>query len=118
MTHLERGGEEAEPHPKGTFIEVILNRASLGEAEYTYVLIRGDNGHLLDAYVPRKDIVVNEQKLNPSGEFSGHLMVDVVGTEDDYDLVALQTDRGSSQKVRVNRATHRVVFRQVVTYRL
>lgn len=83
----------AAAHPntgsKSINIPCILNRASLGNADYVFVVLRD----LLDpggkvAWVPRRDICVEEQPLI-GGELKGRLTVQVKEEVSDRYLVTI-----------------------------
>ena len=56
-------------------IPIELSRASLGDADNVFAVLSGKDRRVLVAWVPREDIMVDEQKLTGS-IFTGKLMVE------------------------------------------
>jgi hypothetical protein len=70
-------------------IPCIINRASLGDADYVFVVLRnlaGQNGKV--AWVPREDLLVDEQRLL-GGELTARLNVRVKEEREHAYVVAL-----------------------------
>ena len=87
---------------KETFVSITLNRASLGDASHVFARINaapGSPDHI--AYVPRKDIIVNDQPLT-GDEISARLKVKVVEDKQDGFLVETE-DEGNAVRWKVDR---------------
>lgn len=88
--------------PPETFVSITLNRASLGEASHVFARIKatpGSPGHI--AYVPRKDIIVDNQPLT-GDEISARLRVKVAKVYEDGFLVETE-DEGNVVRWKVDR---------------
>lgn len=87
--------------PKEIFVPITLNRASLGEAPHVFAKINaapGSPNHI--AYVPRRDIIVNQQPVGE--EISAMLKVRIVEEGQDGFLVETE-DEGNPVRWRVDR---------------
>jgi len=86
-----------------TFINIIINRASLGNAEQVFAEIQSVDGEAnYPTYVPRKDITINEQSLNGQ-RLSARLAVDIIDEHNDYYLVETEGEKGCKVRLRVNK---------------
>lgn len=73
-------------------IPCIINRASLGDAEYVFVIIENSiNNPRKVAWVPREDITIQTQPLSGI-ELNAQLSVDVVGENGSNIFVAIKND--------------------------
>ena len=91
-----------------TQIDIIINRAALGNAPYVYALIRSVEGEPhYPAYVPREDIIINEQPLS-SGELSAKLSVGIVEDQKHYYLVETENEKGDKVTLRVNKIESKI----------
>ena len=80
--------------PKETFVSIIPNRASFGEASPVFAKIKatpGSPSHI--AYPPRKDIIVDNQPLT-GDELSARLRVKVV--EENQGGFLVETEDGGN----------------------
>ncbi len=89
-----------------TFVEVAFNRSGLGDSDHTHVVIVGTAGGV-PADVPRKDLIVNKQKINR--ELLGTLEVNVVEDHGSWDLVEVEIRPGEIHHLRVDKSTHQLV---------
>ena len=89
--------------PQRTFIDITINRAALGEAQHVFAVIQSIAGEAnYPLYVPRRDIIVDEQSLNGE-ELSARLAVDIIEDHGSYYLVETEREGGSKVRLRVNK---------------
>ena len=105
--------------PERTFINIIINRASLGDAEQVFAKIQSVDGEPnYPTYVPRVDIIVNEQPLDGQ-ELSAKLAADIIDEHDNYYLVEIEGEKGCKVRLRVNKkegkiepVSHKATFKE------
>ena len=105
--------------PERTFINIIINRASLGDAEHVFAEIQSaGNEPNYPTYVPRKDIIIKEQSLDGQ-RLSAKLAVDIIDEHGHYYLVETEGEKGCKIRLRVNKkedkiepVSHKVIFKE------
>ena len=86
-----------------TSIEIVLNRASLGDAEHVFAVIQSVEGvPNYAAHVPRRDIRVKEQPLTGETLFAT-LEVDITEDHGSFYLVETEREGGTRVRLRVNK---------------
>jgi hypothetical protein len=88
--------------PEKTFIRIILNRASLGDAEFVFARIQGTSEtpcHI--AWIPRQNIIIDEQPLN-GDEITAKLSVDIIRRQSDGNILINTKDRGNDVQWIIN----------------
>lgn len=91
-----------------TFINVILNRASLGKADNVFVRFPAASGSNKIGWVPRKNITILQQSVTPKGELTAKLEVCVVEKCEGHDIVAVETKPGTVITLKVDSAFHAI----------
>ena len=90
-------------HASSTAIPCVLNRASLGEAEFVFVKLTGLVGTKTKvAWVPRKDVVIEEQPLLGE-QIRGRLTVNI-REEKRNSFVVTVVNGGSEETIHVRKA--------------
>lgn len=89
-----------------TYINIALNRASLGDADNVFAYLDTPTGGM-SGHVPRKDVTVIKQPIGV--ELAAKLSVKVVESHDDYDLTEVEIDRGETVILKVDRKTHQII---------
>ena len=92
--------------PETSYIKITMNRASLEAAEHVYAILQGENGGVV-SHVPRKDIVVDEQKVDET--FTGRLNTKLLQRCRGYDLVEVEIDPGKTRQFKVDSKTHKII---------
>ncbi len=84
------------------FLRVTLNRASLGTSENVFALIHveSENSHpRYVAYVPRRDILVDEQPVI-NEELTGRLRVHIVARDDSGEFLVETRNDGRTVRLK------------------
>jgi hypothetical protein len=83
-------------------VPIEMNRASIGDAQNTFAIIKGESG--IVAWVPRDRITISEQKIT-GNTFVGQLSVDIINEEEEEFEVETMYDVGEKMTFWVNRKT-------------
>lgn len=103
----ERGSETLAQ--QRTSVEIVINRAALGDAEHVFAILESVEGlPNFPAYVSRKDITIKEQPLR--GEtLRGTLEVDVVEEHDSFYIVETERAEGIKVRLKVSKKGHKLL---------
>lgn len=102
----EKGTETLTP--RRTSLDIVLNRASLGDAEHVFAVIQSIEGvPNYPTYVPRKDVRIKKQPLR-GNTLAATLEVDIVGEDSRSYFVETEREGGTKVRLKVNKEQGRI----------